>query len=94
MIRLSAKKAPIARRQPPAAMIACPSGAAKNVPMEPAAETMPKPRLRRSGRRTRAATLEAMPLVVHESAMPISPPLPSLIIAPLLAPAGIARPAA
>ena len=50
-------------------MTACPSGAAKKVPIEPAAETMPKPRLRRSGTMTRAATLAAMPLVVHESAI-------------------------
>ena len=62
------------------------------MPIEPAAETMPKPRLRRSGTMTRAATLAAMPLVVHESATPTSTPVPSVIIAALVARAVMARP--
>ena len=37
-------------RQPPCEITSWPSGAQKNVPMEPAAETMPNARLRRCGR--------------------------------------------
>ena len=80
-------------RHPPLEITSCPSGAQKNVPMEPAAETMPKARLRRCGATTRAAMLAAMPDVVHESAMPISTPAPSVSIQELVAVAVMTRPA-
>ena len=80
-------------RQPPFDITSWPSGAQKNVPMEPAADTMPNARLRRCGATTRAAMLEAMPEVVHESAMPISTPAPSVTMAGLVAMAVITSPA-
>ena len=49
------------------------------VPTEPAAETMPKASVRRSGSTTRAAILAVMPEVVQASAMPISTPAPITI---------------
>ena len=64
-----------------------------SISLDPAADTMPNARLRRSGATTRAAMLEAMPDVVHDRAMPISTPAPSVIMAALVAIAVITRPA-
>src|SRR5687768_3212858 len=70
----SATKANIAICQPLAWITPWASGAQKKVPIEPAAETSPKARLRRSGRTTLAAILAAMPEVVQASATPIMAP--------------------
>ena len=86
-------KATSPARQPPCEITSWPSGAQKKVPIDPAADTMPNARLRRCGATTRAAMLAAMPDVVHDRAMPISTPAPSVIMAGLLAVAVMTRPA-
>src|SRR3954451_17016516 len=54
-------------------------GAVIMVPIEPAAETSPKARVRRWGATTRAAILAVMPELVQASATPIITPAPITI---------------